>query len=50
MAQERPPTTDELHRAIDSGATGENVEFPGPVAAVHPQPEQRSKKASSPVE
>lgn len=33
MAEERPPTTDEIRRAIDSGATGDKVDFPDPAAA-----------------
>src|SRR5271166_5905484 len=33
MAHNRPPTTDQLRRAIDSGATGDKVHFPDPAAA-----------------
>jgi len=32
-AHNRPPTTDQLRRAIDSGATGDKVHFPDPAAA-----------------
>jgi hypothetical protein len=33
MAQDRPPTTDEIRRAIDNGETGDKVNSPDPVAA-----------------
>lgn len=33
MAQDRPPTTDEIRRAIDNGETGDKVNFPDPAAA-----------------
>lgn len=33
MAHNRPPTTDQLRRATDSGATGDKVHFPDPAAA-----------------